>query len=187
MCERHGGRWLKFSMMTYRIKIYLILDSGHTCVSLIISLFTLKTETDDMDIPKLTGYLKSCDALVKRVKYEDNKINLFNDALHNKDLIVSTMIYYCLRKVKIRFHGISPNWNSISWLRFKWSLFFLSQKLKDLLFADLQEKKLPVTAADQTVHILQNIKDENMERFVFSFFLLTWMKALCVRQSDNHG
>ena len=89
--------WALIEILYDDIQNKNILDSGHTCVSLIISLFTLKTETDDMDIPKLTGYLKSCDALVKRVKYEDNKINLFNDALHNKDLIVSTMIYYCLR------------------------------------------------------------------------------------------
>ena len=65
-------------------------------------------------------------------------------------------------------------------------MFFLSQKLKDLLFADLQEKKLPVTAADQTVHILQNIKDENMERFVFTFSLLTLNESVVcqtIRQS----
>ena len=46
-------------------------------------------------------------------------------------------------------------------------LFSYLQRLKDLLFADLQEKKLPITAADQTVHILQNIKDENIERYIY--------------------
>ena len=46
-------------------------------------------------------------------------------------------------------------------------LFLYLQRLKDLLFADLQEKKLPITAADQTVHILQNIKDENIERYIY--------------------
>ena len=45
-------------------------------------------------------------------------------------------------------------------------LFSYLQRLKDLLFADLQEKKLPITAAVQTVNILQNIKDENVERYI---------------------
>ena len=47
------------------------------------------SESDGIDTAKLEGYLKSCNALVSNVKYEENKINQFNDALQNKDLIVS--------------------------------------------------------------------------------------------------